>query len=72
MPARTVRVRRLQDGHFEFLEPVRITASEFEVIVNEPAPEAPTRPPHKSRLPASWDMGFKGSFRRDAIYDDLI
>lgn len=35
MPQRTVRARRLPDGHFEFLEPVN-TEPEFEVIVNEP------------------------------------
>lgn len=72
MPARTVRVRRLDDGHFEFLEPVRIDAPEFEVVVNEPTPAAPTRPEQVGRLPAPWDMGFKGRFRRDQVYDELI
>jgi|GEM_PF-3977600 len=36
MPARTVRVRRLDDGHLGFLDPVRNLEREFEVIVIDP------------------------------------
>jgi hypothetical protein len=70
MPQRTVRARQLPDGHFEFLEPVRIATPEFEVIVNEPeaAPTAgqgyalPVRHLGEPLLPIT----------RDVIYDDLV
>lgn len=69
MPVRTVRARRLADGHFEFLEPVRLPAPEFDVVINEPPEETPRRP--AARLSAPWGMGETGVVTRADLYDDI-
>lgn len=67
-PTRTVRVRRLDDGHFEFLEPVQIAQREFDVIVHDERPV--TTPAHVTF--AVWNLSVRGVPSRTEIYEDII
>lgn len=71
LPSRTVRARQLADGHFEFLEPVQLIESEFEVTIMD-KPVAAKRQPGTSVLPPAWNMGAVGLLRREDIYEDRI
>jgi|GEM_PF-4848833 len=68
MPQRTARLRQLDDGHFEFVEPVKVPAKEFDVKFEEPGP---TRSRRGGKLSPAWSMGDTGVVTRAMLYDDL-
>ncbi len=68
---RTVRARQLADGHFEFLEPVQLVESEFEVTIVE-KPVLEKKRTGTSALPPAWNMGVLDPLHREDIYEDNI